>query len=176
MQGFKDIPGCEGLYQVNGVGEVLSLPRKYFGKGGCIRYTKSVILKSRLNTTGYLRVTLYDQFHRCHSPFVHRLVAITFIPNIHNKPFVNHINSQRIDNRVENLEWCSNSENQLHAFKYGYQQKGELRPLAKLNEAQVLSIKRLLAKGLTMRSIAERHGVSATVINQIKKGTSWSWV
>lgn len=67
---------------------------------------------------GYLQVLLYEE-GKPHPKKVHRLVAEAFIPNLDNKPQVNHINGDKTDNRVKNLEWCTNSENQLHAYKNG---------------------------------------------------------
>lgn len=66
---------------------------------------------------GYLRVALSDHNHKKHIRFVHRLVAETFLPNPENKPEVNHIDGNKQNNCVQNLEWVSTSENILHAYK-----------------------------------------------------------
>ncbi len=79
---------------------------------------KKNILTPQKDNKGYLRVrmSLHD---RKVSAKIHRLVAIAFIPNPENKPQVNHINCNKEDNRVENLEWVTNGENQIHAYKNG---------------------------------------------------------
>lgn len=81
---------------------------------------KEKFLKPTLAASGYMRTTIYNN-SGVGVPFsVHRLVAKVFIPNPDNKPQVNHINGVKNDNRVENLEWVTASENGLHSFKNGF--------------------------------------------------------
>lgn len=75
-------------------------------------------LTAKLNHDGYLRIQLWKN-QKCEYISIHRLIAETFIPNPENKPFVNHINGIKGDNRVENLEWCTQKENIKHAFDTG---------------------------------------------------------
>lgn len=103
---WKDIPGFEGLYQVSTLGNVRSL----------FRYRK--ILKQQMQPNGYKSVQLYKN-KKAKFSLVHRLVAKTFISNPLNKPAVNHLNEIRSDNRVTNLEWVTNKENQ----NYGHQKE-----------------------------------------------------
>lgn len=114
MEIWKDIEGFEGLYKVSNLGEIKSVTRTV---NSC--YNSSMIVKGKLRIqslkAGYKYVDL-SKDGKTKSLRVNRIVAIAFIPNPENKPYVNHINGIKSDNRVENLEWNTASENDNHAF------------------------------------------------------------
>lgn len=113
---WKDMPGYEGLYQASNLGRIKSLDKVVFQKAKNNSTSKHIykgkILKPILHDTGYNYVTL-----NCKNISVHRLVAKTFIPNMENKPFVNHIDGNKLNNNANNLEWCTAKENMQHAFE-----------------------------------------------------------
>ena len=102
MEIWKDIADYEGLYQVSSLGRVKSL--------GNYKSSKEKILKLKSNKKGYLCVNLYKEGKSKHLK-VHRLVAKAFIPNLENKPQVNHKDEDKTNNKVENLEWMTCREN-----------------------------------------------------------------
>lgn len=115
---WKDIEGYEGYYQVSNLGRVRSLEHyRKTDRGGYIqkgRILKQEIMKGK----GYCQVSLSKK-GKTKKFRVHRLVLEAFVLNPMNKPYVNHINAIRNDNRVDNLEWCTQSENVKHAYKLG---------------------------------------------------------
>lgn len=106
---WKDIPDYEGLYQVSNLGRVKSLPRKH---------CKGYILKQRDNGYGYLTVGLHT-INTYKQIKVHRLVAKAFIENKNNDNCVNHIDGNKHNNTVQNLEWCDRNYNMKHAYRIG---------------------------------------------------------
>lgn len=109
---WKDIDGHFG-YKVSNFGNVLSVGRVITLSDGRTKTIKECLLGGFLNRTGYRLVQLEN--HKRYQ--VHRLVAQAFIPNPENKPQVNHKNGVHNDNRVENLEWVTASENGLHSVR-----------------------------------------------------------
>lgn len=117
---WKDIKGYEGLYQVSNLGRVKSLNhiRKNGKSGEYIQ--KGKVLQNLISCCRYYQVGL-SKNGSIKFLTVHRLVAEAFIPNPENKPQVNHIDGNKLNNCIDNLEWCTRSENQLHAWKNGLQ-------------------------------------------------------
>lgn len=110
---WKDIKGYEGLYQISNFGRVRSLERKVKGR----KYRRK-FLSIQKNKNGYQKVGLYNSPNH-KSISIHRLVALNFIPNPHNKKCVNHKDGNKENNKVNNLEWVTHSENMKHAFTKG---------------------------------------------------------
>jgi hypothetical protein len=103
---------------------------------------------------------------------VHRLVADAFIDNPNMKPVVNHINGIKHDNRVENLEWCTQYENDLHAKITGLLNppKGENHPLSKLTNEDVIHIRESKQNGC---ELAKKFNVPRSTITKIRKHYAW---
>lgn len=107
---WKDIPGYEGLYQVSNFGNIKSLKRK-MNKRKC----EEIIKTTSLGGKGYKRVSLCNN-GKIKYYYVHRLVAEAFIPNENNKPTVDHIDRDKLNNNVTNLRWATYKEQIANRF------------------------------------------------------------
>lgn len=162
MEQWKDIPGYEGFYQVSNKGRVKSL------------LNNGRILSTPINTSGYPNVNLCKDGER-RIWRVHRLVAIAFLGASNLQ--VNHINGVKRDNRVENLEWVSQSENGRHAHRTGLNKgvRGSNHPMAKLTDQQVTEI-RIKYKPFkyTLSMLSKEYGVDDSIISGIIKNKRYA--
>lgn len=155
---WKDIKGYEGLYQVSNLGDV----RNHKGK---------VLSKLKNNGNGYLISCLCKEGKQTNH-YKHRLVAEAFIPNPENKPAVNHIDADRSNNKVDNLEWVSTKENIHHTIKLGRKTDiGHNSPNTHLTEQDVLDILHLLnTTKLRQREIGILFNIEQSAISLINLG------
>jgi len=115
---WKDVVDYEGMYQVSNLGRVKSLSRlrKSFNDSVC--KVQERILKFKIDRYGY-KVSTLTKNSKLKSITIHRLVAKVFLPNPNNYPQINHINGNKLDNTVSNLEWCDNSHNMKECYRLG---------------------------------------------------------
>lgn len=174
MEIYKDIKGYEGFYQVSNFGNVRSLKRSGYQHGNSKQTFKGRVLKQYLGEKGYYSITL-SKDNKQKKIQVHRLVAMTFIDNPYKKPQINHIDGIKTNNKAENLEWCTGSENMKHAFKIGLQSlSGEKNTMAKLTNNEVVLIRKCLKTGLfTQKEIANIFGVARRTITDINLNKTW---
>jgi hypothetical protein len=158
---WRPVPGHEA-YEISNLGRVRT-----------VRY-----LRKRPDRAGYLRIAISKNGKCVRQASIQRLVAETFIENTDGKPEVNHIDGDKSNNRVDNLEWVTPSENRLHAFEIGLMKpiSGSRNVRAKLCEDDVRQIRDLMAQGVHNRVLAPMFGVSRATIQFIRLGESWKHV
>lgn len=168
---WRDIPNFEG-YQVSSFGRVKGVDRFRKGRSG-LRLTRGQELKQILSKKGYPEVRLRKQ--GCHTRLVHKLVASAFLTKSEGCTQVNHINGIKTDNCVENLEWVTQSKNQLHAYKLGLQpsRSGERNSRAVLTDEKVTTLKELYNLGKSAKEVAEIMNINLYTVRQIIAGRTW---
>lgn len=161
---WKDVKDYKGLYQVSNIGNVKSL-----------RNNKILKFLYR-RKEAYASVILCDDKKRKQFT-VHRLVCVAFLLNPENKEQVNHKNGIKNDNRLENLEWVTRSENIIHAFNIGLKKikKGQNHGMSKINEIQAKEIK-YTHFDISLKEIGKIYGIKASQVCKIKKGQLWSHI
>lgn len=170
---FVKLKGFEESYEISENGVVRSVERivdSYCELNGRTKNTfKSVIRKPILNRKGYYIFQLRKN-NKYVSKELHRLLAETFIDNPNNLRCVNHIDGNKINNSLNNLEWVSHSENLLHAYKTGLRGDGQRRNGSKVPHRLIRYIKVLCDLGLSSKRISETILIGKTTIHDIVNG------
>ena len=149
----------------------------YFRNGKpCTARFSSREIKARRERNGYLQVALSINNKR-KKYLLHRLLAEAFLPDFRPALSINHINGNKLDNRLENLECIPLADNTRHQWRTGLVNlRGEKHPQAKLTAQQVIAIRKLLALGATPNTIATIAPVTSEIIYRIRDGAAWNSV
>lgn len=151
MEEWKDIKQTNGQYQISSEGRVRRLWRET--KSG--KFYQEKIIATTPIYNGYLHVQIYIN-KKCKGLFVHRLVAEAFIKNPHNYPEINHIDCNKQNNRVENLEWCTRKHNMQEAGKNGLISGGQA-----FNKKYPHYVLQIAMDGTPIRSFWSAHEANA---------------
>ena len=158
---WREIPSLEGRYEASDSGDIRHV-------------VNHKVRRARRNRYGYLQMNfaLNDGTGKNKTLLVHKLIAETFIENPNNLPYINHKDGDETNNHVDNLEWCTASENIKHAFDTGLavNPKGDKSPLARFTNEQVREIRYMYGKGVSETSLAILLGVSQSTIGRIVRG------
>lgn len=180
---WKPCPDYEQYYEVSTLGRIRTrrvfIPNEsLFGDVGGY-FKKQSIKTQTVNRDGYMTTKLCKD-GKCLRRTVHRMVAKAFLENPDNLSQVNHIDGDKTNNQVDNLEWISPSGNIIHAYATGLMNtehlKGEKNNKAKLTADDVRKIKKMFSRGAEVKDIADAYGVSRTTIYYIKSGRTWKEV
>ena len=175
---WKDIPNYEGIYQASTLGNIRSLGftheiNNQWGSTS-VRYKKGRVLKHHINTPGYYSVQLCkDKITK--RIMTHRLIAITFLLNVENKREVNHKDSNRLNNNLDNLEWVTSKENTEHYIKLGRKRT----PLGMDTHNAVLTeeiVKEIFMSELSAEKLSKTLNINKGTIASVKQGINWKWL
>ncbi len=163
---LQPIPGYDGYFA---------------SRCGCIvshRKYKPTVLKPSSHTMGYRQVGLRTDSGKFKTQLVHQMVLLAWVGPRPYGAVVNHINGDKTDNRLENLEYCSQSENMAHACRLGLSPKpptrrGRNAPKAKLCEEQVLKLRAMACEGVRVKELAEAFGVTPATASKIVLRQTW---
>lgn len=176
---MKDIPGYEGLYAVTDSGEVWSYPKTWTDTLGREYSRPGAYLKHQKHTGGYRCVRLKnDDGYKQH--FVHRLVAASYIENPYRLKEVNHIDCDKTNNHVSNLEWASRRQNTDHALAYGRYagpnspRNGSEHPGTHLTDMDVKIIRYLYIRGVPVSKMMDIFFIAKTTLHQIVRRETWT--
>ena len=159
---MKPIAGFEGKYAIDVDGMIWSAPKPL---SGCLEgrgFTKGKWLVGFINN-GYKMVNLGAENRNIS---VHRLVAETYLPRVPGKEHINHKDGNKLNNYCNNLEWCTQAENNQHAWAIGL-----MRPATKLSKKQVKQIRSERKQGRTQKYLADKYLVGRATIQRAINGS-----
>lgn len=173
---WRPVVGYEDAYLVSDLGAVRSVDRLELMTGRhpspYYRKRKGKVLQPN-TSTGYAMVSLYKDGEQ-RQELVHRIVGKAFLPNPNNLPEINHLDEDKLNNTLLNLEWQTSQGNSLHSC---HKTTGSKCGTSKLTERNVHDIVYMLEEShMTLKQIGEQFGVTAGCIFRIKTGDNWSWL
>ena len=165
-----EIKGYEERYTINERCEVYSLPKS--GSGG----HNGRVLKQMISGRGYAYVILRKDNIAKHK-FIHKEMAIAFIPNPENKPHVNHKDGNKLNNALGNLEWCTAKENTQHAIRTGLlKMNGEDNPQNKYSKRIIIKMRKLNELGITKKVISNIFNIHPNYVSDIILKKRWKHI
>lgn len=177
---WKTIPETKDLYQASIYGDIKSNDRTIikmnrWGYESELK-KKGRILKPWVDSGGYYVVYLCVDGNR-KAVNVHRLIALTFLPFVENKLHVNHIDGNKKNNNIDNLQWCNRSENMVHAVETGLlpvrNMQGSNNPFSNLTDEIIRAIR---SDNRRQYLIAKDYGIHQTSVSLIKLRKTWGHV
>lgn len=175
---WKNITGYEGLYQISDTGLVKSLKRTCNSKNGKLRIVPEKILTPKLDKDGYLVLHLSKNNKRWYIS-IHRLVGLNFISNVFNFPEINHKDGNKLNNNVNNLEWCTTKKNVQHSFDIGLNipKKGSKRAMSKMTEEKVIEVRnRYKNENISLKILSKDYNICAQTLHSIINRKTWKHV
>lgn len=167
------IKGFEGFYSLDEKGNIFSHPRNGTKKNG-------QFVKCHVDIKGYYYIYLAVHGKR-YPKRLHRLLGEHFIPNSNNEYCINHKDGNKLNNSLDNLEWCSLAYNTQHEFRTGLAKpiclRGKDNPNTILTPTKVRAIRKLIKyEGISLRAIGRKYGVSVNTIINIKNKITWNHI
>lgn len=176
---WKNVVGYEEFYEISNFGRLKTKQRSLINVRNIEHRTQEFLMSPCINKKGYFQCSLSNGKVK-KSFLVHRLVALAFISPLKEKPFINHIDGNPLNNLVSNLEWCTQKENVIHGFETGLTKSlfGENHKLAVLNEYKVLAIRRLhkINPKFNRSEVAKKLKVKNECIGKIILRRTWKHI
>lgn len=173
---WRQVPGFEGYYEVSDLGDVRSLGRWVASPNGGTRFHEGRVLRPGKLRNGYRNV-VFRVAGEAKTLYVHRLVALAFLGLCPHDMQVNHINGERNDNRVCNLEYVTPKQNVRHSVETTRHRDAVGNPLWRQSTLTPETVRRMRAlrahNGMTYKALARRYGVSCATVRDITRG--WTW-
>lgn len=176
---WKDIPGYEGYYQISNTGNIKSLDRFIVKKNGAKVFLQGKYVSVSVHKHGHHVVRLWKE-NNTKLYNLYRLLALVYISNPENKKEVNHIDGNRMNFDLKNLEWVTASENMKHAYVNGLSkcnfEKGFKHKRSKLNNEKLDEIFERRKSGKKLNEIANEFGLNFQYVSRLLKGLTYGKV